>query len=109
METRAALSRSRMTNVPTPAEVEWSMRIERSARSKCASPTSARSAAGVDSLTPVDGVAVKLRIRGATESCVRVRFTQMVWPGDGFTVASAAAYPLSVARIVCGLATIQSS
>src|SRR3989304_3709769 len=99
METRAALSRSRMTNVPTPGEVEGSMRMERSARSKCASPTSARSAAGADVLTPVDGVAVKLRIRGATESCVRVRFTQMVWRGDGGTGAAAAAYPLSVARI----------
>ena len=85
------------------------MRIDIVARSRFDSPTSPRRAAGVVMSTPVDGFAVKLRMLGGVESVGSVRFTQIVSPGAGATVACAAAYPYSVARTVWGWPTVQIS
>src|SRR2546428_6581274 len=108
-DTPAGSSRPRFRNVPTFAEAECSLRIDMYDCSRLVSFTSATRLVGFDSEAPKDGVAVKLRTSGAFVSGERLRLTQMVAPAPGFTAASPAAYPVAVARTVCGAATVQTS
>src|SRR2546425_980554 len=64
---------------------------------------------GFDCDTPIDGVAVKLSTSGGFVSGARVRLTQSVSPETGSALASPAAWPVAVARTVCGAATVQTS
>src|SRR3989449_9067527 len=108
-DTPAGSSRPRFRNVPTFAEAEWSLRIDRYDWSRLVSFTSATRLVGFDSDTPIDGFAVKLRTRGAFASGGRLRLNPIVAPDTGVTSVSAAAYPVAVARTVCGPASVQTS
>src|SRR3989442_3341044 len=108
-ETRDASKRPRFRNVPTFAETEDSLRIDRYDCSRLVSLTWATRLVGFDSDTPIDGVAVKLSTSGGFVSGARVRLTQSVSPETGSALASPAAWPVAVARTVCGAATVQTS
>src|SRR3989442_3919029 len=92
-ETRDASKRPRFRNVPTFAETEDSLRIDRYDCSRLVSLTWATRLVGFDSDTPIDGVAVKLSTSRGFVSGARVMVTQRVSPATGVTLRSPSAWP----------------